>query len=172
MRGIIGIAVLLLGSGQSWAQQRFDHRGSLGLTIAAGGELLTAIHISSPGERGLRIPLEVGGTLALSEKNELRLAGRVAPGFEQTPGLAGSIYAGLRNSRGMEEWKTFFDLELAVHVTPFVAVGVRGGFGVQYDFSPVVGVYAQLGIQFGGATSLRLSCDAMAGFQFRTYLFD
>ena len=58
-------------------------------------------------------------------------------------------------SFGYEQLKTFFDLELAVHVAPFVTVGVRGGFGVQYDFLPVMGVYAQIGRIYEGTSNMQ-----------------
>ena len=165
-------AGVLLASSLSLAQERFDHHGALGLTVAGGGELLTAIANNAPGERGARFPLELGATLWVSSHIELRLAGRFAPGIAPITGFAGSLYAGIRDSFGYEKLKTFFDLELAVHVAPFLTFGVRGGFGVQYDFLPVMGVYAQIGAQFGGAVALRLSGELMVGLQFRTYLFE
>jgi hypothetical protein len=171
MRGFL-IAGVLLASSLALGQQRYDHRGSLGLTVAAGGEVLTAVSITATGERGFRLPLEVGGTLSVTDHTELRLAGRIAPGISPITALAGSFYAGIRNSIGFDQFKTFFDLELAVHVTPFFAIGARAAFGVQYDFLPIMGVYAQLGGQLGGATSLRLSGEVMVGVQFRTYVFE
>ena len=166
------IAGVLLASSLALGQQRYDHRGSLGLTVAAGGEVVTAVSSMATGEGGFRIPLEVGATFSLSDHNELRVAGRIAPGIAPITALAGSVYAGVRNSIGFEQFKTFFDLELAVHFTPFLAIGARAAFGVQYDFLPIMGVYAQLGGQLGGATSLRLSGEVMVGVQFRTYLFE
>jgi hypothetical protein len=171
MRALIG--VVLLASGLCLAQQeRYDHRGALGLTVAAGGEIVTAISSAAVGERGVRIPLELGGTLSVSDHNELRLAARLSPGISPITALSASFYGGLRNSIGLDQWRTFFDLEVAVHATPFLAFGIRGAFGVQYDFLPVMGVYAQLGAQLGGASSLRLSFELMAGVQFRTYVFE
>ena len=168
-----GLLVLaLLASSPALAEERYDHRGSLGLTVAFGGEAVAAVTSTADGERGIRLPIEVGGTLSLSDHNELRVAGHLSPGVGELTALGGSFYAGLRNSIGYDQWKTFFDLELAAHVTPFLAFGVRGAFGVQFDFLPVMGVYAQLGGQLGGATSLRLSFELMAGVQFRTYVFE
>ncbi len=164
--------VLALASSVAFAEERSDHRGSLGLTVAFGGEFVSAVTTMANGERGLRLPIEVGGTLSLSDHNELRIAGRLSPGVGPLTALGGSFYAGLRNSIGYDQWKTFFDLELAAHVAPFLAFGIRGAFGVQFDFLPVMGVYAQVGGQLGGATSLRLSFEVMAGVQFRTYLFE
>ncbi len=162
----------MLASSAALAEDRSDHRGSLGLTVAFGGEFVTAVTSNAMGERGARLPIEVGATLGVSDHNELRLSGRLSPGVGPLTAVGGSIYAGLRNSVGYDQWKTFFDLELAAHVAPFLAFGVRGAFGVQFDFLPVMGVYAQLGGQLGGATSLRLSFEVMAGVQFRTYVFE
>ena len=164
------IAGALLASGMALGE-RYDHHGALGVTVAAGGEYVTAIGVLSGIENGVRIPIELGGTLSVSNHNELRLAARLSPGVVLTT-LSTSFFAGVRNTIGYEQWKTFFDLELAVHATPFIAIGARAGFGVQYDFLPIMGVYAQLGAQLGGATSLRLSFEVMAGLQFRTYLFE
>lgn len=164
-------AVLLLS--KAALGEGFDHRGALGLTLATGGEIVTAISgVGAMSESGVRIPIEVGGTLSLSDHNELRVAARVGPGISPITTVAASFYAGLRNSVGYHQWKTFFDLDLAVHATPFLAFGVRGAFGVQFDFLPIMGVYAQLGGQLGGASSLRLSFELMAGVQFRTYVFE
>ena len=168
MRSLIAGAVLASGMALG---VRFDHHGALGVTVAAGGEYVTAIGAVSGIENGVRIPIELGATLSVSNHNELRLAARLSPGIVLST-LSTSFYAGVRNTLGYEQWKTFFDLELAVHATPFVAIGARAAFGVQYDFLPIMGVYAQLGGQLGGATSLRLSFEVMAGLQFRTYLFE
>lgn len=166
------VVIALLASGLAWGDERYDRRGSLGLTAAVGGEFVNATTGAGLREGGFRLPLELGGTFALSEQTELRLAGRLSPGFGPITAIGASFYGGIRNSFGYEQWKTFFDLELAVHVTPFFAIGVRGAFGVQFDFLPIMGVYAQLGGQLGGASSLRLSFELMAGLQFRTYLFE
>lgn len=168
----LSLAGLLLLAGVAAAEERYDHRGALGLTVASGVEALTAVTITQLGERGARFPIEVGGTLSLSDHNELRVAGRLAPALSPLTTLAGSLYAGIRNSIGYAQWKTFFDLDLAVHVAPFFAIGARAAFGAQYDFLPIMGVYAQLGGQLAGGTSLRLSGEVLVGLQFRTYLFE
>lgn len=147
------------------------HRGSLGLTVAAGGEFVSAVKATGGRDLGPRIPLEIAGTLGLFEHTELRLAGRLSPGFNAAP-LAGSIYLGARNSFALGDWNTFFDLDFATHVAPFLTFGARLGFGAQWDFSPVMGLYAQVGAQLGGGVALRLSFEGMIGLQFRTYVFE
>lgn len=167
------LACLLLAPALAAAEERYDHRGALGLTVATGGEYVTAIAIAGRGgETGGRIPIELGGTLALRDGLELRLAGRFSPGVPPLTAPAGAVFAGVRSSFGYAQWKTFFDLELAAHVAPFLAFGARAAFGVQYDFLPIMGVYAQLGGQLGGAAALRISFEGVVGLQFRTYLFE
>lgn len=165
------VVVTLLLSGAAWAQ---SHRGSLGLTVASGGEFSTLIVGTSSGglESGVRVPIDVGATLGITDKSELTLAGRFAPGVFNVSPWALSFYAGLRQSFGYDKWKTFFDLQLAIHAVPFFTAGARVAFGVQYDFADIAGVYAQLGAQLGGGVALRLGGEVLIGLQFRTYLFE
>ncbi len=170
MRSLLVLGLVLAASAR--AEERYDHRGALGLTVAGGAEFVTMLSTVTAGESGLRVPFELGGTLSITDRTELRLAGRISPSPVVPRALAGTIFAGIRNSRGPEQWKTFFDLELAVHVAPAFMAGARVGFGVQYDFLPVMGVYAQLGAQLAGGAGLRLSFEGLVGFQFRTYVLD
>lgn len=165
-------AVVLLVSSSAWAQ---SHRGSLGLTVAAGGEVMALISGTrqTASELGARLPIELGATLGITDKTELLLSGRFAPGVTTGVSLVGaSFYAGLRQSFGYEALKTFFELQAAVHVAPAFTAGVRVAVGVQYDVLDVMGVYASLGGQIGGALYLRLSGELIIGVQFRTYLFE
>jgi hypothetical protein len=157
---------LLLLAGAAPAQERTDHLGALGLTVAGGVELGSAVGAGKSSE-GVRAPVEVGVSLGVTDKTEVRLAGRLALPW---PDPDWSIYAGVRNSRG-EQWKTFFDLDLAAHVAPIWTLGLRVGFGVQYEVLPVLGVYAELALQGGGGAGLRLSGELLLGFQLRSYLF-
>lgn len=163
------VAVLLSSVG--WAQ---SHRGSLGLTAAAGGEYSTLIGATSKqrSETGLRVPLELGGSLGITDKSELRVSGRFEPGVYKVALVGLSFYVGLRQSFGREKWKTFFDLDAAVHALPAVTLGVRFAIGVQYDFADIAGVYASAGAQIGGLLHLRFSGEVMVGLQFRSYLFE
>lgn len=151
-----------------------SHRGSLGLQVAAGGEYSTLIGATSAqrGENGVRLPLEVGGSLGITDKSELHVTGRFAPGVYNVALVGLSFYAGWRQSFGYEKWKTFFDLDLAVHALPAVTLGIRFAFGVQYDFADIAGVYVAAGAQLGGLLHLRFSGELLIGLQFRTYLFE
>ena len=163
--------VLSLFSSAAWGQ---SHRGSLGLTVAAGGDYSTIIGATSGvhNESGLRLPLEIGGSLGITRKSELHLTGRFEPGVYNVAFAGLSFYAGLRQSFGYEKWKTFFDLDFAMHALPVVTLGLRFAFGVQYDFADIAGVYVAAGAQAGGLLHLRISGELIIGFQFRSYLFE
>ena len=148
-----------------------SHRGSLGLNLSGGFEALTGIAFNGISDRGFRAPVEVGGTLGLFDHAELTLSGRLAFPAALVSGLGLSFYGGVRNSFGFEQWKTFFNIELAVHALPFFTAGARVGFGVHYDVLPILGVYAVLSGQLGGGVALRISADLSLGVQFRTYIF-
>lgn len=160
--------LIVLSASAAHAQ---SHRGSLGLDIEGGFEGVTAITAMATSDRGLRAPLEVGGTLGLFDHGELTLSGRLEFPVAFVTGYGVSFYGGLRNSFGYDQLKTFFSLELAIHATPFFTAGARAGFGVLYDLLPIVAVYAVLHGQLGGGVALRLSGDLSVGVQFRTYLF-
>ncbi len=167
----VALCCALLVAGGASAQ---SHRGSLGLTVATGGEGLTLISTSTQvmSESGFRVPIELGATLGITDKSELTLSGRFMPGVYSVSFVGAALFAGLRQSFGYEKWKTFFDLQLAIHVAPAFTAGARFAFGVQYDFLDVMGVYAALGAQLGGALALRLSGELIIGLQFRTYVFE
>lgn len=170
-----GLLLLLAFAAPARAEERYDHRGALGLTVASGAEFVSFIGPQGGSESAARLPLELGGTWSLTDRTELRLAGRLSPflgGRTVTGALAGTVLAGIRNVRGLDQWKTFFDLDLAVHVAPALIIGARAAFGVQYDFLPVMGVYAQVGGQLGGGAGLRLSFEGLVGLQFRTYVLE
>jgi hypothetical protein len=159
--------VALTAAGLASAQEEPDwsHRGALGLLVSGGGEYVTSAG-NAVSFTGFLAPLELGGTFSITEHTELRAAARLSvPG----PLLGSSFYFGIRNSRG-ERFKTFFDLDLAVHATPIFTAGLRLGLGVQYEVLPVLGIFAVAGVQGGGGAGLRLSFELLLGVQFRTYV--
>ena len=161
----LGLSALLL-AGAALAQDRTDHLGALGVTVAGGGEFGTEVG-GEAAYTGFRAPLELGLSLGVTDRTEVRLAGRLALPWAARDW---TITAGIRNSRG-ERWKTFFDLDLAAHVAPLWTLGLRFGFGVQYELLPVLGVYLVAAVQGGGGAGLRLAGELMLGFQLRSYLF-
>lgn len=168
MRSLLATLTLFVAAPALAADERYDHRGALGLTLSSGGEYVASASTSYVGDTGLHVPIELGGTWSITDHSELRGAGRIGFG----PKLGGSLYLGVRNSYGWERLKTFFDLDFAAHVAPLLTLGARVGVGVQYDFLPVMGAFALVGGQLGGAAGLRLSFELLVGVQFRTYLFE
>ena len=121
---------------------------------------------------GWRGGVELGGTLSVGDGNDLLLSVRAEFGGLFDLG----IYAGYRGYFSVGQWKTFFDLDLAGHITPAIAphgtVGPRVGVGVQLDFLPIIGTYAVLGGQIGFGDGLRYGAELTIGFQFRSYLLE
>jgi hypothetical protein len=152
------------------ADERYDHRGAVGVLVGSGGEWLNAA--SGPGLalQGFRLDVDLGGTYAIGDNgNELMLLGRAIFGG---PSLEGSLILGYRGYFGQDEVKTFFDAGVAGHLMPELAVGPRLGFGVQYEFSPLVGAYAGIGGQVALGQTLRFDFELCLGLQVRTYILE
>jgi hypothetical protein len=162
------VALALVVASAASADESFEHRGSLGLLLSAGAEVRSAIVAKTQGDNGFRGNLDVGGTWAFTTHWSVIAEARLSLGGPST-GL--SLFAGFRNFWG-EQIKTFVDLTLAGYALPSFTIGPRVAFGVQYELSPVVGVYALVATSFGGGAGLRFCAEAMAGAQFRTYLFE
>jgi hypothetical protein len=150
------------------AQQRWDHRGSLGLTTAFGVDGRSAIGVAQS-DNGVRLFPELGATLSVSDRWNVMLAGRLSL---LGPTLGLSFIGGVRSTYG-QRFKTFFDLNLAVHAVPIFTIGPRFAFGVQYELLDVIGAFASAGVQFGvGPAGARFAAEVVVGLQFRTYLFE
>jgi len=162
------LLVAPLALGQE-AIERRDHRGSLGLVVAATGERVD--HAATGySNAGWRSGVETGGTLQFGQNdNEVALRGRVIFGG---PAIDVMLRAGLRRFFGLEAWKTFVELDVVGHVTPRISVGPGIGAGVQYDFSSIAGVYAVVSTHLGFGSGLRFGADVLVGLQLRTYLFE
>lgn len=161
-----------LAAAPALAEERYDHRGSIGLLVSVGGEYKTAINPTGalPTDDGPRLDAEIGGTLAVGyDGDELKLLGRVGF-FGPIPDVA--VIFGFRNYFGKDQWKTFMDLDLAGHFTPHLTGGVRFGIGVQWDWLPIAGTYLTLAGQIGFGQALRFSGELLLGFQFRTYVLE
>lgn len=162
-------ALVLVSTVSVADEDRWDHAGSLGLLVAAGSEFRNAPTVNGVREFGFRANLDVGGTVAIGHTTwQAMVDGRLTLGGPQL-GLA--FIGGLRNSFG-EQIKSFVELTAAVHVLPYVIVGPRVGFGLQYEITPVLGMFALTAIQFGGGATLRLGVEVTAGVQLRSYLLE
>jgi len=164
MRRAVALGALL--SIAAGAQERFDHQGAL-MALAAPGVGLS-ITTSNASPNGIRWCALGGVGAALgSEHLEALLMGRVTG---RTGALEVGGLVGLRTSFGDERWKTFADLQLAVPFVPQLLVGPRFGVGVQYEVSPVAGVFCGVALQVGMGAALVLTGDLACGLQLRTYV--
>lgn len=165
---VLSLLIAPLAQGQEVIERR-DHRGSLGLLVAATGERVD--HAATGySNAGWRAGAEAGGTLQFGQNdNEVALRGRLIFGG---PALDVLIRAGLRRFFGLEAWKTFVELDVVSHVTPRFSIGPGIGAGVQYDFASIAGVYAVVSTHLGFGSGIRFGADVLVGLQLRTYLFE
>src|SRR5262249_15282061 len=110
----------------------------------------------------LSFPLGVSG-------NEWTIGARTGFGG---PSVDVAIAGGLRAYFGEERFKTYLTAELALHVTPNVAAGPRLGVGGQYELCPTHGRSPGGAPQATAGQGIRISGAVLAGFQFRTYVFE
>lgn len=163
--GLLG----LIATARAHAEDRYDHRGALGLLIGPGYALKDEV-VNSVVEEGFAIPLTLGGTVAVGDNgNEVLVETFTLLGGRHLDlGLA----AGYRGYFGDERVKTFITLELAGHLSPQFTVGPRAGLGVQYELSPTVGTFALLAADLGYGAALRFTAEVSVGLQLRTYLLE
>lgn len=148
---------------------RLDHRGALGVIVGAGVSFEDTVLQHGVPEDGRAPLLQVQVSLPLgAQGNEWTLG--VSTAFDSRPTVA--LSGGLRAYFGEEVWKTFVTVEGTLHVTPAVSAGPRMGFGVQCDFSQVAGAFVQVAAEATAGQGIRFGASALAGFQFRTYLFE
>jgi hypothetical protein len=152
-------------SGTAFAQEEFGHTGALGLLVSGGGGGRSSSALNNSGFVGV---FDLGGTLGIFEHRELLATARLS--VRERLGLGAQF--GLRNTYGLGQWKTFFDLTLSAELVPAVFVGPRGAFGVQLDLGSLVGVFACVGATLGFGNGLFLQADLSLGVQIRSYLFE
>lgn len=151
------------------AVERLDHRGAVGLLLGPSLELGEWVKGGKFDEYS-----RIGGYLGLSfaiGANGNELHGWVRSLSGGGP-LAWSGVAGYRGYFGEEQLKTFFDLGARVDLTPQFTLGPRIGFGIQWEFSSLAGVFGGLAAHLGAGNGLRFSAEAFAGVQLRSYLFE
>lgn len=81
-----------------------------------------------------------------------------------------AVLFGYRRYFGRDEVKTFMELDLHATFRPVLTGGARAGFGVMWDFSPVMGLWADLAGSFGVGRGRRFGAELAIGFQARSYL--
>lgn len=162
--------LLVLVSAQAFAgEERNDHRGSIGLLLSTGGEYRASI-AGAYVENGLRLPAHIGGTLAIGHNgNELKLQ---IDSAWLGPELDLGLSFGYRGYFAVDQLKTFFDADLGVRFVTRFTIGPEIGVGLQYELSPVIGVFARLGGKLGFGQALRLGADLLVGIQLRSYVME
>jgi hypothetical protein len=163
------------------AQKRelsLEHNGSLSLFAATGVEW-SAVTITSCNPASPPCPnnlnyfnsvVDLGGTIAVGQSgSELVLRGRFV---WATPSWGGSLLLGYRKYFGKDELKTFVGFDLMGTFRPVTTGGARVGFGAIWDFSPVMGLWAEAGGSFGLGVGRRFAAELTIGFQARSYLLE
>jgi hypothetical protein len=165
------LALLLLPlAAAAEEEQRWDHRGALGLLAGGGADFVGQVKSGGQTQEGtyglvetlLSFPMGASG-------NEWTVGSREAIGGG-TVDVA--IAGGIRAYFGDDRFKTYFTAELALHVTPNVTAGPRVGIGVQYELLPTFGIYLGGAVEVTAGQGIRLAGSVVAGFQLRTYVFE
>jgi hypothetical protein len=179
------------------ADERYDHKGAVGLLIGFSGEYKASATLGGGGDEGFRFGTELGMTYAVgAEGNALKAAvralfGGIKPGCSNFPSgeLRGScapvdlaLFLGYRGYFDLGQWKTFFDIDAAQHIVPrfnpsnartqVYTIGPRVAVGAQFDFLPVAGSFLMLEGQIGFGDGLRYGAALVFGFQLRSYLLE
>lgn len=152
-----------------------DHGGSLGLTLGFFGNYSSA-------EKSTCLTCETDSVIT-GWSGSLDLAATLGVGWEgaefilrfqmmrfgSAPGER--LGLGFRNYFGRDAWKTFLDLELIGAFRPVGGGGIRGGFGVIWDFHPLAGIWAEAGASVVLGQGRIFGAQLGAGIQLRSYLF-
>jgi hypothetical protein len=167
---VLGLLVLPSAVQAAEEEQRFDHRGALGLLVGGGVDFKREVKSGGETEEGGRALLETLVTFPMGASgNEWTVGARTGFG---SPSVDVAIAGGLRAYFGDDRFKTYLTAELALHVTPNVTAGPRLGFGIQYELLPVLGIYLGGAAEVTAGQGIRIAAGVVGGFQFRTYIFE
>ncbi|MGC4114069.1 MAG: hypothetical protein QM765_05305 [Myxococcales bacterium] len=187
---VSAVLALLLACPSAFAQEKEftrEHDGSLGGFATLGVEYTSIVVAdclfctgSSTDANGVVHPaktidgpnmvLDVGGTLAVGQAGgEFLLKARL--NF-LSPAKGLSAFVGYRKYWGKDEFKTFLSIDVLANFMPTVTFGARPGFGVVWDFSPIMGMWAEAAGTFGLGWGRRFGAELTVGFQARTYLLE
>jgi len=151
-------------------EQRFDHRGALGLLVGGGIDFKREVKSGGETEEGRRALLETLLSFPMGMSgNEWTVGARTGFGG---PSVDVALAGGLRAYFGEERFKTYLTAEVALHVTPNVTGGPRLGFGIQYELFPVVGLYLGGAVEVTAGQGIRIAGGLVGGLQVRTYIFE
>ena len=180
---LLAVACALAGApAAAHGQQRElsrEHDGSLGLFAALGAEYANLVvadcfFCGESGRAGSTIVgvdalLDVGGTMAVGPGGELLARFRLV---FLSPARGESVLFGYRKYWGKDELKTFLSFDLMGTFRPVQTFGARPGFGVMWDFSPVVGAWLDAAGTFGIGRGRRFAGELTVGLQARSYLLE
>jgi hypothetical protein len=123
----------------------------------------TELVASKEARRGLAGHLELGASVPVGyEENELFLLARAGGG---TPGFSLGVHGGYRSVFELEEWQSYADLGVAVHLRPSLWAGPRVGLGARRALSERLTLYGALGGQLGFGSGLRLDVEVSTGLR-------
>ncbi|MGZ6098372.1 MAG: hypothetical protein ACXWLL_08270 [Myxococcaceae bacterium] len=167
---MLGLLLLPLAAAAAEQEERWDHRGALGLLAGGGVDFVGQVKSGGQTQEGTYGLVETLLTFPMGASgNEWTVGSREAIGGG-TVDVA--VAAGIRAYFGDERFKTYLTAELAVHVTPNVTAGPRVGIGVQYEILPTFGIYLGGAVEVTAGQGIRLSGSVLGGFQLRTYVFE
>ena len=151
-------------------EERFDHRGALGLLVGGGIDFKREVKSGGETEEGRRGLVETLLTFPFGTSgNEWTVGARTGFGG---PSVDVALAGGIRGYFGEERFKTYLTAELALHVVPNVTAGPRLGFGVQYELMPVFGLYLGGAAEVTAGQGIRIAAAVVGGIQVRTYIFE
>ncbi|MBS2027089.1 MAG: hypothetical protein JST54_04215 [Deltaproteobacteria bacterium] len=176
MRSLVAlVAVLVLAPTAARADfpPRLDHRGALGISPEIGGERADFLFVAANNVQGFdaaRLTLGLELTLGLGfEGNELVVLGRYLHSRSDAGAAVGVAY---RKYFGRDELKTYFQGGIKGDSTPRYAVGPWAQFGVMYELSALVGVFAQAELSVEVSQGIRVGYGGSGGVQLRTYVLE
>jgi hypothetical protein len=163
------LSCFILGAAAG-ADERYDHRGSLGLLFGPGVAFKDEVVGGQIVDDSFRFPLYLGATMAVAYAGNEVLAESITTFGGAHVDFGGAV--GFREYFGEEQVKTFFTLEAAFHITPTFTAGPRASFGIQYDMLPMMGVFALFAADVGLGGGVRFSAETAVGIQLRTYVLE
>ena len=157
-------ALALLSASDPASGAEIDHRGSVGVALSAGVQLDAPIASAAPSGPAGRVEL-LATAAVFEDDNEITL-GAYALGS----GRLVSALGGYRLYFGREEWRTFTDLGLSLHLHDALALGPRLGLGIQWDPDPLFGLFVAAHAEIAFGSAQRAGAAIAIGVQGRSYL--